>query len=447
MLEVLSKPLGEITTADIQSLIDEKVPEGERIEFKRGLPVAKGETDPWMDGRDEIHDYAKKKILEEVVAFANAYGGVLLIGIEESKTKPSFAAKISPVPRCPDLAERLKLVFRDCVDPKFVRVDIDSILAKDRCECNDECVCGVVIIRVGKSRLAPHQVRFKKTRTCTIRRADRCEEMAMREIQDMTLNVSRGLERLDKRLLERSERFQEEFDRLESHKNAFGIRLTAAPVVDEVGFDDVFQQGNMILVEGLNMPKTTVFREAPDARGVPKTRQELNTPSSFPPGAWRPLLRGARADSATPHGAPAGEYRPLPLSFNYLELYSDGLIELGDVSTTDIETFLLGPDWPIAMFANLAVWADHIRKQAGAPTVEYALEVETRSLGNKGRVETSRYGQANSISEVPNAKFPRYPLNDSGGIAKLLTLFHRDFWHSMRIHRRAEEYTLSVGES
>ena len=49
MLEVLSKPLGEITTADIQSLIDEKVPEGERIEFKRGLPVAKGGDRP-MDG-------------------------------------------------------------------------------------------------------------------------------------------------------------------------------------------------------------------------------------------------------------------------------------------------------------------------------------------------------------------------------------------------------------
>ena len=71
MLEVLSKPLGEITTADIQSLIDEKVPEGERIEFKRGLPAAKGKTDPWMVGRDEIRDYAKKEILEGVVAFAN----------------------------------------------------------------------------------------------------------------------------------------------------------------------------------------------------------------------------------------------------------------------------------------------------------------------------------------------------------------------------------------
>ena len=215
MLEVLSKPLGEITTADIQSLIDEKVPEGERIEFKRGLPASKGKTDPWMDGRDEIRDYAKNGILEEVVAFANAYGGVLLIGIEESKTTPHIAADILPIPRCTDLAERLKLVFRDCVEPQLTRFDIVGIPTEGE--------SGVVMIRVGKSRLAPHRV--TKTLVCPIRRADRCEKMTMREIQDMTLNVSRGLERLDKRLSERSKRFKKEFDRLVPHRNAFGIRL------------------------------------------------------------------------------------------------------------------------------------------------------------------------------------------------------------------------------
>ncbi len=265
------------------------------------------------------------------------------------------------------------------------------------------------------------------------------------EVRDKP-KVSRGLDRLNlgERLLERSERFKKEFDHLESHKNAFGIRFTAAPVVDEVGFDDIFRQNTMFLVEGLDMPKTEVFREVTDARSGSKIRQNLDFPSSFPPLAWGPLLRGARAQSDTPFETPTGKYRPL--SFNYLELYSDGLIELGFVSTADIEGYLLDPDWPIVMFANLAVWADHIRKQAGAPTVEYALEVEIYNLGNKGRVGTSRYGQANSISEVPNAKFPRYPLNNPDGIAKLLTLFHRDFWHSMRWHHRAVDFTLSVSE-
>ena len=68
----------------------------------------------------------------------------------------------------------------------------------------------------------------------------------MREIQDMTLNVLRGLERLDKRLSERSGRFPEEYKRLETPEDAFRIRVTAAPVGDAIRFDRVFGQGSII---------------------------------------------------------------------------------------------------------------------------------------------------------------------------------------------------------
>ena len=430
MLEVLSKPIDEITIADIQSLIDEEVPEGEQIDFKRELPAAKGKIDRWMTRGDDIGDYAKREILEEVVAFANAYGGVLLIGIEESKTKPSVATKISPVPRCADLAERLKHVFRDCVDPKFVRVDIDRILAKDRCECKDECGCGVVIIRVGKSRLAPHQVRFQKTRICTIRRADRCDEMTMGEIQNMTLNVSRGLELLDKRLSERSERFQEEFSRLSNPQSALGIRLTAVPVVDEIRFDRVFQQGRIVNDLEMSWGKAKVAEENQNGQRELENTTLAFWPSSWPPSFWRPLLRGARATTRYDADTPDPSF--LPYRFGHQEIYCDGLLELGYLSITDENDkslFLLDPDWPIVMFANLAVWADHVRNQAGAPTVEYALEVETYNWGDAGFVGKDRYFERNP--KLPNEKFPRYPLNDRDGIAELLTWFRRDFWNSM----------------
>ena len=189
MIEVLSKPSGQIGITDIESLIASKVPEGEQIEFKGNLP-AKGQTlDPWESGSDQIGDRAKDKILEEVVAFANAHGGALLLGIKESDTKPPVATKISPIPRCQDLAERLKLVFRDCVEPQLPRLEVFAVPVPTKNES------GVIILRVGRSRLAPHRV--TRTLVCPIRRSDRCEEMTMREIQDMTLNVSRGLERLE----------------------------------------------------------------------------------------------------------------------------------------------------------------------------------------------------------------------------------------------------------
>ena len=118
----------------------------------------------------------------------------------EDEAKPRVAEEITAIPRCADLAERLNLVFRDWVDPQIPRIEIFGVPTRDDGG-------GVVIIRTGRSRMAPHRV--KPTRKCPIRRADRCEEMTMREIQDLTLNLSRGLERLERRLARRSERFAE----------------------------------------------------------------------------------------------------------------------------------------------------------------------------------------------------------------------------------------------
>ena len=64
-----------------------------------------------MDGKNKIGDRAKDALLKEAVGFANVYGGALLLGIGESEGKPPVAARISPIPRCVNLAERLKLVF------------------------------------------------------------------------------------------------------------------------------------------------------------------------------------------------------------------------------------------------------------------------------------------------------------------------------------------------
>ena len=180
MINLLSMPVDQIIISDIESLIESKIPEGEQVEFKEELPAKNG-SDPWMSGGDKIGDRAKNELLKEVVAFSNGHGGALLLGIGESATKPAVADKISPIPRCADLVERLKLVFRDRVEPQLPRIEIFAVPT--------EGDSGVIVFRVGKSRLAPHRV--TGTLVCPVRRADRCEEMTMREIQDMTLNVTR----------------------------------------------------------------------------------------------------------------------------------------------------------------------------------------------------------------------------------------------------------------
>lgn len=417
MIEVLSKPADQIGIDDIKALIASEVPEGEQIEFKENLSTKGQASDPWEKGEDKIGDRAKDAILKEVVAFANAHGGTLLLGIKESNSKPPVAADILPIPRCQDLAERLKLVFRDCVEPQLPRLEVFAVPTKDK--------SGVIILRVGRSRLAPHRV--TKTLVCPVRRSDRCEEMTMREIQDMTLNVSRGLERLERRLDERSERFHQEFDCLKTPEDAFGIRLTASPVGEEIRLDRVFSKGN--LTEEFQKPRISVLRRLENG-GETKLGGPEHIHKLFP-SLWRPKLRAARTD--------AGQENTNDLFRNsYQELHCDGLIELGFVSVRNDHDRIadkplpctLRNDLPIVMFADLAIWADHVRKQALAPAAEYVLEVEIRVLGGNVPVNRDGWYDSSGTLQLGSIKFPRYSLDDHDEIPELLVLFERDFWNS-----------------
>ena len=424
MISVLSKPLDQIGPGDLQELIDSEVPEGEQIEFKEALSTRDGSPDSWVNGGD-LGIRARNEILEEAIAFANAYGGALLLGIAESRgsePKPPVAAEISPIPRCADLAERLKLVFRDCVEPQIPRVEIVAVPT-----CGDG---GVVVIRTGRSRMAPHRV--KPTRKCPIRRADRCEEMTMREIQDLTLNLSRGLERLERRLKQRSERFAEEFNRLETPDCAVGFRATAVPIGEDIQFDRVCREGS--LEYNLHEPWRTVLATI----GGRKTR--LGFPNLR--GSWQPMLRSARNEYM--RGVSDIELQI------YREVYCDGLVEIGLASCRIFDYGArsgprIASTWPPTIFANLLVWADRVRNQAAAPSVEYAVDIEMYFRGDSVVVADSEHEiypvprgsgnrNANSIRfPGPLLGEPRYSLGEQGQVPKLIAIFECDFWNSIGI--------------
>ena len=411
MIGVLSKPAAQVGIDDVEALISSEVPEGEQIEFKESLP-ARGQ-DPWMTGGDKIGDRARDAILEEAVAFANAHGGALVLGIEESSAKPPVAAGISPIPRCAELADRLKLVFRNCVEPQLPALEIFSVPTGDG--------AGVVVIRMGRSRLAPHRV--WRTRVCPIRRSDRCEEMTMREIQDMTLNLSRGLDGLERRLAERKERFRQEFRLLRTPKGAWGIRMTAVPVGEEFRIDRVFRQGGIAKEFDEPWHKVRILENGNERRsGV-----GLRSPS---PLYWEPRLRATRGETEY-------DFSSDSKSLNFFqEFHSDGLVEIGLVSIPKSgvgNDGLLRLSYPIEMLANLAAWADRIRKQVNAPAAEYALEVEILVRGNAIEVyDFPRYSSRDFPIFPPGQRvFPRYSLGDSSSIPDLLTLFYRDFWNSL----------------
>ena len=248
----------------------------------------------------------------------------------------------------------------------------------------------------------------------------------MRQIQDMTLNVSRGLERLERRFAERAKRFPQEFGRLHTPMDAFGIRFTAVPVGDEIRLDTVFRQGR--LAEEFKKPQFTIWRRKD---GTDRELFGSERIHSLCPSSWQPRLRAARAEDGHPHDDDT------LIRNSYRELHCDGLIELGLVSVRTVLNPLdkvpapctLAHCLPVVEFTHLALWTDHVRGQAHAPTAEYALEIEICVRGSAVSVDCDHYFSAGRFPPG-GIEFPRYTLGDSDEIPRLSALFERDFWNS-----------------
>ena len=421
MTDLLSKPSSEICPADIHAIVASALPEGDRVEFKRSLPKAKGKSDPWEYG-NEPGDRAKNEILAEVTAFANAHGGVLLLGIDESSTKPAAATAIAPVPRCIELAERFKLIFRDCVEPQLPVLEVFAVPTHQ-----DN---GVVIFRVGRSRSAPHQV--TKTLVCPVRRADRCEKMTMREIQDMTLNVSKGLERLERRLSDRSTRFSGEFERLSSPDNAFGCRFTAVPTNDNIRFESVFR--NDTIAEAFSLRWRDVLLNGRPIQGV-----------RCGPRAWRALLRGTRSDSRTPQVeyTEEGHLTQKKVDSNfYHEIHCDGLVEFGGLHGPHWDHQFFPPKWLFVMFGNFLLWVENLRQLSRSVSAEYVLEVELY-LTSRTPLPIDDHGDAYWPPHNPNQKFPYYFMNGDSTAQDILATFYRDA-HNLVGHDVGETNSISI---
>jgi len=423
MTDILSKPIKDITHADIESLVASGVPEGDRMEFKRELPAeGTSNQDPWMSDQTRIGRYAQDKILKEVVSFANAYGGVLVLGIEEDgEAAPAVAKKIYPIPKCKEAAKRFRDIFRDRVEPKLPVCDIFAV------ETGSE-ETGVVVFRVpGRSRLAPH--RIMGTKICPIRRWDRSEEMTMREIQDMTLNVARGLERLDKKLQKREKKFEHEFERISAPERAYGIRITAVPVGDDLRLQRICQTKNRLIKE-IVTASFSVMRQIPGKDPLPVDGTS-DLPQRIRGLAWTPRLRAARTRSLYEH------LRPIDVNQDgYIELHCDGLVAFGLVSViTDVTTMPMYSDPAVWALAYAIYWADALRRCAGVGQVEYAVQTAVHVKSEKVLVVMGSSQNAPDPWRLEHVAgkltrglttMPKYALSEVSEAGAILSTFERD---------------------
>lgn len=402
---MFDKPLNEIDKADICRLVDEKVIEGVNVDFKEKLP-SKRPNDPWMEGKKQISDYARNKLLEEVVAFANAYGGVLCIGISESEGTPAYANGINAIPDCRELAERLKLQCRDCVEPQIPLLDAIGVVT-------DEDGRGVVIIQIPQSRVAPH--RHKVTRECYIRRADRTEKMTMREIQDLTLHTERGMARIDASFNEQKSKFEEKLEviREETSQKICGIRITALPA-NGIYLHNIHRCSDV----KLDIP---TFRGTFDRQNYVNLRFPVNRDCR-----WKPILRGSYTESREEN------------QFYSTELQSNGLVELVSFITeyqqnNGYRIFLL---WFMGMMCDSLNYLHRIRKTARTTSVEYALEVQVFNVGAELPVRgySDDWREVQGRIKESNVTFPRYSVGTTDSFQELCSIVETDFWnHSGKV--------------
>lgn len=434
MLAILSKPREDITPDDVRALVDASAQENETLEFKQELPASKRKSNVQVDSEGDIADRAKRALFKETVAFANAYGGTLLLGISE---RPKHVASaIVPVPCCKDLADRLHMVFRDCIDPQLPHVEIFGV--------ETEGDAGVVVVRVPKSRLAPH--RDTKTHQCWIRRSNRSEPMSMREIQDMTINLSRGLQRIEEELAGRSRKLAEQVDRFCPPYGAYGLRFTATPVTGDIRIDRLLHGHE--LEPRFKPPTLAVMRRLP-GQGTPVPVESIDTVYQPRFSSWTPRLRAARNE----YLHPARYAHDTHAVTMYRELHCHGLVETGLLSlhtendgARKVGHYRLHREVPVVEFATLAMWADQVRAEAGAPNAEYAIDVEIVSKVRPCEViaTTTDDGQLLGRLEPGSTHFPRYPLGDAEQLPQLLEVFERDFLNACGRDLAAQQGNLTI---
>jgi hypothetical protein len=195
--------IDRITHTDLQAMIGRDA-EGDHLEFKVDIPVSRESQreqavknivpprDGWWSGK-AVGNHGRDELLEEVVAFANAHGGCLYLGIDE-ENDTTLAKAICPIPNVVDLAGRFRNHLLSCVEPRLPHMDVVAVET-------DGQGGGVLIIEVEASRLGPHRV--TGTLQIPIRRGDKCMPLTMSEVHEMVLRNSRRFDQVQATLMAR----------------------------------------------------------------------------------------------------------------------------------------------------------------------------------------------------------------------------------------------------
>jgi hypothetical protein len=378
MVNFFGKPLDQIDQDDILSLID--YPEGQLFEIKSELPAEKNSKDSWYSTpkrgkKRKPGEYAKQNIFKEVVAFANSEGGWLVLGLKETTDHPKRVKEVAPLPDCHDLADNLKRAAYEWIDPPLPSLQCRGIaIGTNPGE-------GVVVFRVPRSLAAPHRL-YKKDRTQDAykRVSDESKPMRMREIQDLTLNIARGQERIEREFNNSRERyFRFKPQRTPKHQ-LLGFNITLICLFGPLSLDRLYLQ------DALFERKYTIGGQFQILNGPPFSINTIDAHPNRFHDLVQPILRGGRKTWWATHPSyPLGQAPKDDESFITLDIFESGTVQLS-VKTTYNNQPRICIRWILADLANSLRIAERVRTIGGMPDAEYAMEIELgydAALGDK----------------------------------------------------------------
>ena len=197
---LLNASLQSLNNEDIERVACGGVREDGVTEFKRGLDEgAEVGQIPWAEG-GKLSRLAKPDLLKELIAFANAYGGTLYIGVSESSDEQRRSDGLSLVPRIFELETALCDAMRDTIEPRLPSFDSKAF------EFNNGA--GVLAIRVPSSPLAPHW--NMSERRCYLRIGTSSQMIGMREIHSIVLDRARTSEGTNRQFADRQADFRKQ---------------------------------------------------------------------------------------------------------------------------------------------------------------------------------------------------------------------------------------------
>ncbi len=169
MAHPFQKTFDAITSDDLKLLIDHEVPERQNLEYKR---------QEWDHGAEDV-----REMLRDISAMANAYGGYILLGVEERNDNSGIPVRINGIgsKRADMERGRIQASCLVNIDPRIPGFKIRTItIGKD---------ISVIAIRVSRSMRAPHMVTYQGLNQFWVRHDRQKSKMSVEEIADLFLHT------------------------------------------------------------------------------------------------------------------------------------------------------------------------------------------------------------------------------------------------------------------